>query len=102
MVGPSQLERYVVRTRSQAVVAVVLRQRVAEAHLLELMDGARSEPVAARLLARECLALGHACVVPRPGEPVRGGRARGTAADDEDVVSSSRATRRRGCHLSRG
>ena len=86
MIGPAQLERDVVRARAQAVVAVELRQRVAEAHLLELVDGARREPVAARLLARECLALDDDDVVAGACEPVGRGRAGGTAADDEDVV----------------
>ena len=59
---------------------------VAEAHLLELVHCPWCEPVSARLLARERLALDHDDVVSGPCEPVGGGCARGPATDDEDVA----------------
>ena len=38
---------------AQAVVAVVAGERIGEAHVVELFDGPRREPVTARLLAGE-------------------------------------------------
>ena len=69
----------------QAVVAVELGELVAEAHLVELVHGARRQAVAARLLARERLALDDGDVVAVPGQPVAGGGAGRAAADDEYV-----------------
>ena len=84
---PLELERDAVGDGAQAVEAMVVAgDRVLEAHVGELLDGARRQPVAARLVARERLALDDHDVVAGFGEPVRGGRARRATPDDEHVV----------------
>jgi hypothetical protein len=50
-----------------------------------LVHGSRCEAVAARLVAREGLALDHGDIVPVAGEPVASGRTGRSAADDEDL-----------------
>jgi hypothetical protein len=71
------------------------QQLVAEAHLLELVDGAGREAVAAGLLARERLALDDGDVVALLGQPVAGGGARRSGADDEHL-GRQRDVERRG------
>ena len=57
VLGPGQLEGDAVGDRPQPVEALELRERVGETHVVELADRPRSQPVAARLLAREALLL---------------------------------------------
>ena len=73
------------RDRPQPVEALELRERVGEAHVVELANGPRREPVAARLLAREALLVDHQDPVAERREPVRGRRARRPRADDQHV-----------------
>src|SRR5213083_1720070 len=61
------------------------RQPGAETHLLELVHGARREPVTARLLSRVRLALEHDHVVSRARQPIRGRGSGRTSTDDEYV-----------------
>ena len=69
---PLQLQLAAHARGAQAVVPVELGELVAEAHLVQLVDGSRREPVAARLLARERLALDDRDVVAVLGQPVCG------------------------------
>ena len=85
VLGPAHLERVAERERPQPVVAVVLGERVGQAHVVELFDGPRGEPVAAGLLPRVVLALDHDDVMAGFGQPVRGGCSRRPPTDDEDV-----------------
>src|SRR5262249_47581881 len=62
-------------------------QRLTESHVLELMHRPRRQTVAARLVARERLALDHAHRLPGPAEPIRGRRPCGPTTDDEHVVT---------------
>ena len=66
VLGPRELERHAVRDRAQAVEAEELRERLGEAHVVELADGPRREAVAAGLLAREALLLDDEHAVARP------------------------------------
>ena len=83
--GPLQLQLAAHARGAQALVAVVALELRAEPHVDELLDGPWCEPVAARLLAGERLALDDRDVVTVAGQPVCGGRAGGTATDDEDI-----------------
>ena len=56
-----------------------------DAHVLEGLDPAGGQPVAAHLLAREGGLLQDDDVETGAGEPVRGARARGAGADDDHV-----------------
>ena len=60
-------------------------RRGVDAHVLERLDPARGEPVAADLLAREGGLLEDDDVEPGAGEPVGGAGAGRAGADDEDV-----------------
>jgi hypothetical protein len=62
----------------------VLRREI-EAHLLELVDGARGEAVTAGLGSRELLAVDDEDVVAIASQPVGGGAATGSAADYENA-----------------
>ena len=75
--------------QAEADRAVVVLERGRDAHVVELLDGAGREPVAAGLVAGEGLALEHADVAPGLGQPEAGRRAGRTASDDEDVVPVS-------------
>ena len=90
MVGPGQVQRHPVGAGPQAVVAVRSGQCPVEAHVGELADRAWREPVAAGLLAGEVLLLDHDHVPAGVGQPVGARRARRAAADDQDVVDTSR------------
>ena len=54
MFGPTELQGHAVRDRSQAVEAQELLERLGEAHVVQLADGPRREPVATGLLAGNC------------------------------------------------
>ena len=85
-VGPRQGQAHAAADDPQAVVldpAVLLGRGDAEGD--ELLDGARGQPVAADLLAREARLLQDEDVQPGHGEVGRGGRSRGTGTDDDDV-----------------
>ena len=107
MLGPRQLERHAVGGGPQAVEAVVVGQpSSARPMSCELVHGPRREPVAARLLAGEGLALDDQHVVARLGQPVAGGRAGGPAAHHQHLVAAVGVTctgeprrRRRGSPL---
>jgi hypothetical protein len=62
-----------------------LGELVAEAHLVQLVDRARGQAVAARLLPRERLSLDDRDVVPESREPVRSRGAGGPPAYDQYV-----------------
>ena len=78
--GPLQLQLAPHAGGAQPAVAVVLGERRAEAHLVQLVDGTRRQPVAARLLARERLSFHDRDVVAVLGQPVAGGGTGGVPA----------------------
>ena len=82
---PPQLELATHPGRPQAIVAVVPAQRCGKPHLLELVDGARGEAVAAGFLPGKRLSLDHRHVVTVLGEPVARCRTCRTAPDHENV-----------------
>ena len=92
MLGPGELERHAVADRAQTVEALELRERLGQAHVVELAHRPRREAVAAGLLAGEALLLDDQDPVAALGEPVAGRGARRSAADDQDVVRVRRAT----------
>ena len=102
MARPLQLELPAHPGGPQPVVAVEPLEPAGQAHLVELVHGARGEPVAARLLAGERLALDHRDVVAAPGEPVAGGGAGRPAADDEHVGDEVAGMRRVRGHVGGG
>src|SRR5262249_53941939 len=89
VLGPLELERDAVRDRPEAVEAEELLELWAEAHVVELADRPRREPVSACLLPRELLALDDEHAVPGAPEPVAGRGAGGTPADHERVPARS-------------
>jgi hypothetical protein len=80
-----ELERPPRAVHAQATNLLPCAQLVAEAHLIEDLDGARCETVSTCLLARERLLLAHEDGVPFAREVVRGSGAGWPAADDGDV-----------------
>ena len=82
---PLQLELAAGPGRPQPAVAVEPGEPVGEAHLVELVHRPRREAVAARLVARERLALDDRDVVAVAGEPVRRRGAGRATADDEHL-----------------
>ena len=89
----TQLERAAEGDRPQAVEAVVApSQSVGQAHVVELLDRAGRQPVAAGLLPGEVLLLDEQDVVAGLGQPVGAGRSGRPAADDEDVVAAAART----------
>jgi len=97
---PFQLELTPHAGRPKAVVTMELRQLIAETHLVQLMDGARREAIATRLLARERLPFDDRDFVAELGEPVRGGGTGGTSPDHQYVSRCGHSTgrrTRRGC-----
>ncbi len=87
VVGPGELEGDAVRDRPEAVVALVVGERVGEPHVVELAHRPGGQPVPARLLAWEALLLDDEHPPALLGEPVRRRRARRSSADDEHVVA---------------
>ena len=67
---PLQLELTSHARGAQPVVLVELGELIAEPHFVQLVHGARCQPVAARLLARERLAFDDGDLMAVPGEPV--------------------------------
>ena len=86
-VGPLQLQGPPEGDRAQALEAVVAGQHVGQTHVVELLDRAWGEPVAAGLHPGEGLLLHHHHVVTGLGQPIRAGRSRGTTPHDEDLVA---------------
>ena len=82
---PLELELPTHARRPQAVVAVEALELVAEAHVVELLDGPRGQAVAARLLAGNVLRSTIVTSWPWRANQYAGGRAGGPATDDEDV-----------------
>ena len=99
--GPGQLVGAAVGDDPQAVVAgpALLRGDV-HAHVDQGADRARGQAVAAHLVAGERRLLQQQHVAPGAGQPVRGGRARRSGPDDDDLgivgVVGHRAPRGRG------
>ena len=84
--GPGQLEAVAAAVDAQAAVAdEAVGLAGVDAHVDERLDRARGEAVAADLLARERRLLQQQHVEAGLGEGVRGGRAAGAGADDDDV-----------------
>src|SRR5439155_14569423 len=80
------LDRAPERDRPQPVEAVMAGQRAGEPDVLELLDRAGREAVAAGLLPRVALLLDEEHVVAGLGQPVGAGRPGRPTPDDEDVV----------------
>src|SRR5581483_4969485 len=83
---PLHLERAAEGEGPQAVEAVELRELGGQPDVVQLLDGAGGEAVAAGLLPRVVLLLEEEHVVAGLGQPVGARRPRRPAADDEDVV----------------
>ena len=84
--GPVQLEPDPAADDPQAlVVQPAGLGRGVDAHPDQLLDRARGQPVAADLLPRELGLLQQQHPYAVPGQVVRGRRATGTGADDDDV-----------------
>src|SRR5438067_2446284 len=98
MLGPRALECRPVPHRAQSVEALEGFQAIGEPEVVQLADGTRGEAVAARLLPREPLPLDgeHATTALR--EPVRGGRAGRSRADDQHVIVRARSAARDRVH----
>src|SRR5205814_7574512 len=71
---------------AETAEAVVAGEVLGQAHVLQLSDGPRRQPVAARLLAGEALLLDEEHVVTGPRQPVRTGRPGRPSPHDQDVV----------------
>src|SRR5439155_17930136 len=81
VVGPGELEGDAVRDRPEAVIALVVGERVGQPHVVQLAHRPRGQPVAARLLAWEPLLLDDEHPPALLGEPVRRRRTRPSYAD---------------------
>ena len=86
MFGPGELERDAVGDRAQSVEALEPFEAFGETDVVQLAHGARSETVAAGLLARKALLLHGKHSTTALREPIRSRRTRRSRADDEDVV----------------
>ena len=85
MLGPGELEGDAVRDRAQTVEALEAGEAIREAHVVELADGARREPVAAGLLARKVLLFDRHDRMATRREPVRRRRAGRSPTHDQHV-----------------
>ena len=102
MVRPLQLELPAHPRGPQTVIAVELFEARRQPHLVELVDGAGSQSVPARLFPGERLALDHRDVVAVAGQPVSGGGAGRSTADDEHVGDDVAGVRRVPRHVGSG
>ena len=88
--GPGDLDRAVAGAQPQpAIGAIAVLRAVRQVHELHLVHGARSEAVAADLLARMRRLLQDHDLMAVGGEPVGGGGSRRTAACDHDFHARS-------------
>jgi len=75
-----------VSSRAQSVVAMELRQLIAESHVVDLFDRPRSQTIATRLFPREDPLVNHHDIKALFGEPVSGRGTRRSGANDQNVV----------------
>ncbi|MEA3291874.1 MAG: hypothetical protein U9Q71_06190 [Pseudomonadota bacterium] len=84
MLGPRHLDLEVARIRPESIDSVKVETIEIEPHVEQLSDRPRSEPVAARFLARVHLLLHEVDIDTVSSEPVRGRRAPWAAANDKN------------------